>query len=330
MEKNSKITNSLKTERENYFVSLAPHIRSNDSVKKIMLDVIIALIPAMLGSVYFFGMRAVMLIAVSVLSCVGAEYIFQKFFNKEIQIGDLSAVVTGILIAFNLPASAPWWMAVFGSVFAIVVIKQCFGGIGFNFMNPALGARIVIMASWAKLMTNYIAPQGFNTGLVVDAASSATPLQLIKSGSYEQLPSLMDMAIGNISGVIGETSAILLLIGGIYLVIRGVISFKTPVIYIVTTAIFLLVLGMPMEIIPYELLGGGLFLGAIFMATDYASSPNNVKGKIIFAVGCGLITALIRVKGSLPEGVSYAICLMNVATPLIDKFTRTEAYGEAK
>ncbi|WBW50556.1 RnfABCDGE type electron transport complex subunit D [Peptoniphilus equinus] len=325
------------------FVSLAPHVRSNDTTQKIMRDVIIALVPAMAGSIYFFGMNAAMLMAVCVASCVLAEFIFQKAMKKEVRIGDLSAVVTGILIAFNLPATAPWWMAAFGSAFAIIVIKECFGGIGSNFMNPAIGARIVIMASWAKLMTDYVSPEMVKNGgqLVVndawavssasaDAVAYATPLGMLKAGTYEQLPSLMDMATGNIGGVIGETSAILLLIGALYLIVRKVMSPLIPVVYIATTAVVLVIAGVPVEYLPYHILGGGLILGAFFMATDYASSPINVKGKIIFAIGCGVVTAVIRTKASLPEGVSYAIALMNVCTPLIDRLTRTEAYGEAK
>ncbi|EFI41985.1 MULTISPECIES: RnfABCDGE type electron transport complex subunit D [Peptoniphilus] len=325
---NKKIVKEPATLKGNeFFVSLAPHLRSKDSVQRIMLDVIIALIPALAGSVYFFGLRALMLVMICVISCVATEYVFQKFMHKEIQIADLSAVVTGILIAFNLPATAPWWMAAFGSIFSIAVVKECFGGIGCNFMNPALAARIVIMASWAKKMTDYVAPV---RQVAVDAATSATPLQLIKAGDFTNLPALKDMIIGNISGVIGETSAILLLIGGIYLVVRGVINFRIPLVYVITTIVFLFIFGIPAEIIPYEVFGGGLFLGAIFMATDYTTTPMNNRGKIIFALGCGIITAVIRVKGSLPEGVSYSICLMNVATPLIDKLTRTSAYGEAK
>lgn len=320
---------------QEYYVSLAPHIRSNDTVSKIMLDVIISLIPAMIGSIYFFGVHAAILLAVCVLSCVATEYLFQKATKKPIRIGDLSAVVTGILIAFNLPATMPWWMAMFGSVISILVVKECFGGIGYNFMNPALAARIIIMASWAKDMTNYVSPAqlkaGFDTvATATDAVSSATPLQMIAANNLKELPSMMDMFIGNIGGVIGETSALLLLLGFLYLVIRKVVTVEIPVIYIVVTAICLVILGIPMDIIPYEILGGGLMLGALYMATDYTTTPMNKKGKIIFAIGCGIITALIRVKASLPEGVSYAICLMNVATPLIDKFTKTSAYGEAK
>ncbi len=333
MEKNT-MKNELVNQNAERFVSLAPHIRSNDTVSKIMLDVIIALVPAMIASVYFFGLRSLLLIATCVISCVATEYITQSALKKTIQVRDLSAVVTGILIALNLPIEFPIWMAIFGSVFAILVVKECFGGIGFNFMNPALAARLVLMASWAKNMTAYLSPeiikQGLNTSATFDASTYATPLQQISSGAFENLPPLADMFIGNIGGVIGETSALALIIGFIYLVARKVISWEIPVIYIVVTAIFLPILGVPFEYVPHELLAGGLMLGAIFMATDYSTNPINRKGRIIFAIGCGFLTALIRVKASLPEGVSYAICLMNLATPLIDKLTKTEAYGEAK
>lgn len=331
----SKSNEPLVNER---FVSLAPHVRSNDTTQKIMRDVIIALIPAIIGSIYFFRMKAAMLLVVCIASCVLSELCFQKLMHKEVRISDLSSVVTGILIAFNLPATAPWWMGAFGSIFAIIVIKECFGGIGFNFMNPAIGARIVIMASWAKLMTNYVSPEMVHkvseaanaVSGATDAVSYATPLKLLKSGAYEQLPSLMNMATGNIGGVIGETSAILLLIGALYLIVRKVITPLIPLVYIGTTAVVLMLCGVSVEFLPYHLLGGGLILGAFFMATDYTTTPMNNKGKVIFAIGCGLVTAIIRAKANLPEGVSYAIALMNVATPLIDRFTRTEAYGEAK
>ena len=325
---NNKIHKDPMTKNEARFVSLAPHIRSNDSVKKIMLDVIIALIPAMIASVYFFGMRSIALIATCVISSVLTEYITQKALKKTIQVKDLSSVVTGILIALNMPQSFPLWMAAFGSVFAILIVKECFGGIGFNFMNPALAARLVLMASWPKQITDYVSPDVLKGS--VDAVSSATPLQIISSGDLTNLPALKDMFMGNIGGVIGETSAIALLIGFVYLVIRKVISWEIPVIYVATTAVFLIIFGIPANLVPYELLAGGLLLGAIFMATDYTTNPINKKGRLIFAIGCGLLTALIRVKASLPEGVSYAICLMNLATPLIDKLTVTSAYGEAK
>lgn len=319
------------TVNEARFVSLAPHIRANDTVRKIMLDVIIALVPAMIASVYFFGMRSILLILTCVVACVATEYVTQSALKKTVQIRDLSAVVTGILIALNMPQSFPLWMAAFGSVFSILIVKECFGGIGFNFMNPALAARLVLMASWPKQITGYISPELLKQGVTdLDSITYATPLQLIAAGDFANLPQMKDMFIGNIGGVIGETSAIALLIGFVYLVVRKVISWEIPVIYVATTAVCLGILGIPMNIIPYELLAGGLLLGAIFMATDYTTNPINRKGRIIFALGCGILTAVIRVKASLPEGVSYAICLMNLATPLIDKLTVTSAYGEAK
>lgn len=328
---NNKITKDPMTVNEARFVSLAPHIRSNDTVQKIMLDVIIALVPAMIASVYFFGMRSILLILTCVVACVATEYVTQSALKKTVQIRDLSAVVTGILIALNMPQSFPLWMAAFGSVFSILIVKECFGGIGFNFMNPALAARLVLMASWPKQITGYISPELLKQGVTdLDSITYATPLQLIAAGDFANLPQMKDMFIGNIGGVIGETSAIALLIGFIYLVVRKVISWEIPVIYVATTAVCLGILGIPMNIIPYELLAGGLLLGAIFMATDYTTNPINRKGRIIFALGCGILTAVIRVKASLPEGVSYAICLMNLATPLIDKLTITSAYGEAK
>ena len=328
---NNKITKDPITVNEARFVSLAPHIRSNDTVQKIMLDVIIALVPAMIASVYFFGTRSLLLILTCVVACVATEYVTQTALKKTVQIKDLSAVVTGILIALNMPQSFPLWMAAFGSVFSILIVKECFGGIGFNFMNPALAARLVLMATWPKQITDYISPELLKQGVTdLDSITYATPLQLIAAGDFANLPQMKDMFIGNIGGVIGETSAIALLIGFVYLVVRKVISWEIPVIYVATTAVCLGILGIPMNIIPYELLAGGLLLGAIFMATDYTTNPINRKGRIIFALGCGILTAVIRVKASLPEGVSYAICLMNLATPLIDKLTVTSAYGEAK
>lgn len=301
-------------------VSLAPHIRSNDSVRRIMLDVIIAMVPAMIGSIYFFGLAAAKLILISVVSAVAFEAATQKVFKKDILIGDLSAVVTGILLAFNLPASAPWWIAVFGAGFAIIIVKECFGGIGSNFMNPALAARAALVASWPSIMSSYVNPDGI---------ASATPLAILKSGSGS-LPSITRMAIGDIGGSLGETSAILLIIGGLYLIIRGVIEWKIPTFYVLSTFAMLLLLGVGMNDVVYHILGGGLMLGAFFMATDYSSSPVTPVGRIIFAVGAGILTALIRVKGSMPEGVSYAILLMNVAAPVIERFTRPRVFGEVK
>lgn len=301
-------------------MSLAPHLKSNESTRRIMLDVIIALTPAMIGAIYYFGFNALKLIVISVVSAVVFEMGAQKFFKKDILIGDLSAVVTGLLLAFNLPAGVPWWIPVFGAAFAIIIVKEFFGGIGSNFMNPALAGRAALVASWPVLMGTYMGPDGI---------TGATPLTLIKSGS-ESLPSITNMFIGNIGGSLGETSALLLLIGGIYLLIRKVIDWKIPIFYIGTTVIMLLLLGVNTDLLLYHVLGGGLVLGAFFMATDYSSSPVTPMGRIIFGIGAGVLTALIRVKGGMPEGVSYAILLMNVASPVIEKFTKPKVFGRVK
>lgn len=304
---------------EMLIVSDSPHLRSNESVRRTMLDVIIALLPATIGSIYFFGMNALMLVLVTIISAVVFEAAFQKLFKRPVRIGDLSAVVTGLLLALNLPATAPWWVAVFGSGFAIIIVKEFFGGVGQNFMNPALGARAALVASWPGIMTNYVNPDGM---------SVATPLTILKEGG--SLPSIERMVVGNIGGVIGETSVILLLIGAAYLLIRKVIDWKIPVLYIATTAIVVLLLGESIDDMIYHILGGGLIIGAFFMATDYASSPVTPVGRIIFGVGCGLLTALIRVLGGMPEGVSYSILLMNVATPVIERWTKPRVFGESK
>jgi len=304
-----------------YRVSLAPYLRSKSTTQKMMLDVIIAMLPALAASIYFFGMNALMLTVVSVISCVVAEVFMQKLFKKKVTVSDLSAVITGILLAFNLPVSAPWWMPVFGGFFAICIVKQIFGGIGSNFMNPALAARAAIMASWPGLITNYITPDG---------VASATPLQLMKAGTTGELPSLMDMAIGNIGGVIGETCSILLVLGGIYLIVKKVIDWKIPCLYILTTTVLLAAFGVDISLLPYHILGGGLILGAFFMATDFVTCPVTPNGRIIFAIGCGIITAIIRVYGGMAEGVSYAIILMNTATPLIESLTTPKIFGEVK
>ena len=301
-------------------VSQAPHLRTNKSVNKIMLDVIIAMTPAIIGSVYFYGLDALKLILITVASCLIFEAGAQKVFKKPIRISDLSAVVTGILLAFNLPANAPWWIAVFGAAFAIIIVKEFFGGLGSNFMNPALAARAALVASWPAIMSTYVNPDGI---------TSATPLALLKSGSTA-LPSINRMLIGDIGGSLGETSAILLLIGALYLLIRGIIDWKIPVLFIGSTCVMLLLLGIDPSLMIYHVLGGGLILGAFFMATDYASSPITPYGKVIFAVGAGVLTALIRVKGGMPEGVSYSILLMNVATPVIERITKPKVFGVIK
>lgn len=328
----NRVTNNPKVEditlEKTLMVSSSPHIRSQESIQRIMLDVIIALTPAMIGSVYFFGLNALKLILISVASSVFFEAIIQKFFKKPITINDLSAVITGILLAFNLPASAPWWLPIIGSAFAIIIVKQFFGGLGSNFMNPALAARAMLLTSWPNHMSTF-------TGTRPDVITSATPLSIMKNsmGSeavVSELPELIDMFVGNIPGAIGETSALLLLIGAIYLIIRQVIDWKIPVFYIGTTFIMLLLLGVDPKLLPYHLFGGGLILGSFFMATDYSSTPVTPKGRIIFGIGAGILTAIIRVNGGYPEGVSYSILLMNVATPLIEKITSPKVFGEVK
>lgn len=331
---NPKKTDSMISDNM-LIVSSSPHIRSEESVKRIMLDVIIALIPAMIGSVYFFGINALKLILISIASSLFFEAAIQKLFKKDITINDYSAIITGILLAFNLPANAPWWIPIFGAGFAIIIVKQFFGGLGSNFMNPALAARAVLLASWPNVMSTYVLPGA-------DAITGATPLAIMKYGGADagasatvaqaaaELPSLMNMFIGNVGGAIGETSAALLLIGALYLIIRKVINWKIPVVYIGTTVVLLFILGVEADQLMYHVLGGGLILGACFMATDYSSTPVTPIGQIIFGIGAGALTALIRVKGGFPEGVSYSILLMNVAAPLIEKFTAPKVFGRVK
>ena len=299
----------------------APHVLSDKNTSSIMRDVIIALIPAIIGSFFFFGFNAIKLTLIAVVAAVLTEFVIQKLTKKPVTINDLSAVITGILLAFNIPPTAPWWIAVIGSVFAIGIAKQAFGGIGQNFINPALAGRAMLLASWPVIMTTWT--KG------ADAVSTATPLAILKGGEGT-LPSLMDTFVGNIGGTIGETSVILLLIGGIYLIIRGIISWKTPVAYIGTVAILTFIFAGGVEPMLFHICSGGLILGAFFMATDYPTTPVTTKGKIIFGIGAGILTTVIRLKGGYPEGVSYSILLMNVATPLIEKFTQPKAFGEVK
>ncbi|MPW24834.1 RnfABCDGE type electron transport complex subunit D [Alkalibaculum sp. M08DMB] len=299
-------------------VSSSPHIRAAHSTNTIMRDVVIALVPALIAGIIFFGINAAVLTIICVLTSVATEAIIQRLMKKEVTINDWSAAVTGVLLGLNLPASAPWWLAVIGSVFAIGIVKQCFGGIGQNFINPALAGRALLVASWPVRMTS---------AAFADATTSATPLALIKSGVTEGLPSYMDLFLGNVAGSMGEVSALALLIGGLYLIIRKVISWRIPVVFIGTVMIFTVVFGQDPI---YHLLSGGLLLGAFFMATDYASSPVTPRAQIIFALGCGILTSVIRLWGGYPEGVSYSILLMNICTPLIERVTVPRVYGEVK
>ncbi|HBD63700.1 MAG TPA: Na+-transporting NADH:ubiquinone oxidoreductase subunit D [Clostridiales bacterium] len=301
--------------------SSSPHIRTDETTQKLMLDVIIGLLPALVASIFYFGSNSIVLIVVAVAAAVATEFACQKFMNRPITVTDLSAVVTGMLVAFNLPPSAPWWIAVAGAIFAIAIVKQIFGGLGFNFLNPALAARAFLMASWSSHITGgFIDP-------VTDAVSSATPLTVIKAGGT-QLPSMMDMLLGNIPGVIGETSSILIILGGLYLIYRGTIKWIIPACYIGTVAVIALIFDGG-SLLPYHLFGGGLMLGAFFMATDFATSPVTDKGKVIYAVGAGMLTMLIRKVGGYPEGVSYSILLMNILTPMINMYVKPQVFGVA-
>lgn len=303
--------------------SSSPHIRSDENVSKIMLDVLIALVPAFIASIFYFGINSLILVVASVLSAVITELACQKIMKKPVTVNDFSAAVTGVLLAFNIPSTAPIWLPIIGSFFAIAIGKQVFGGLGNNFINPALAGRAFLMACWLPLMTDFKAPVG------IDAIATATPLAILK-GTAEtgaQLPSLMEMFMGRIPGSLGETSTLLLILGGLYLIIKKVISWKIPVAYIGTVAVISLITERGIDGMLYHLLAGGLMLGAFFMATDYSSSPISSKGKIIYGIGAGMLTMLIRKLGGYPEGVSYSILLMNVLAPLIDKYTGPKIFG---
>jgi len=305
-----------------------------------MRDVVIALTPATAFGIYKFGMNAFMVVAVAIIAAMVTEAAIQKMRGVPVTVTDWSAALTGLLLAMNVPASAPWWIPVIGSVFAIAIVKQAFGGLGHNFMNPALAARAMLMASWPVRMTAWVKPGLPAVG--PDAVSTATPLAMLKdsyafdvsaavSSSSLQAPGLMDVLVGNVAGCIGEVSAVLLILGGLYLIWRKVISWRIPTIYIGTVAILTFILGgFDINLVLYHLFAGGLMLGAFFMATDYASSPINPRGQMYFALGCGLLTTVIRFYGGYPEGVSYSILLMNVAAPLIEKYSSPRVFGGAK
>lgn len=306
-------------------VSSSPHFNGKKTTQNIMLDVIIGLCPAAIASVVIFGPRALLVIAVCVLSCLLSEYLSRKAMRRPQTVGDLSCVVTGLLLALNLPVTINPLMAAFGGVVAIVVVKQMFGGIGQNFVNPALTARIVLMNSFPAPMTHWTA--AFDYGATADAVTTATPLAGYASNGGAGWPNYLDMLLGVHGGCLGETCALAILIGGIYLIVRKVISPVIPVTYLATVAVFSLILGRdPL----FDLLAGGLMLGAFFMATDYTTSPLYFGARIVFAVGCGLLTVIIREFGSLPEGVSYSIVLMNIITPLIERYVKPRAFGKPK
>lgn len=307
-------------------VSSSPHAHGSLTTQKVMADVLIALAPALLGSVYLFGLRALLVTAVSAAACVFFEWIYRKLMHLDSTVYDLSAVVTGVLLAFVCPATVPLWCILIGDFFAIVVVKQLFGGIGKNFMNPALAAR-AFMFSWPVIMSS-----GFQNAPWVDAVTEATPLAAMH---HYQLPadSVLDMFLGTVGGCLGETSALLLLIGGVYLLIRRVISARIPVAYLATVALIAFAFPMGNDRLTWmlmQLCSGGLMLGAIFMATDYVTSPVTKWGQVIFGIGCGVITMVIRYFGGYCEGVSYAILVMNTLVGLLDKVGRPRKYGKPK
>jgi electron transport complex protein RnfD len=322
---------------EKTYISSSPHIRNKHTTQKIMRDVLIALMPAAIAAIYYFGARAFMIMGMSVISAMLSEYIWQRVTKQRVTVSDLSAAVTGLLLAFNMPASAPVWMPIIGAMFAIIIAKQLFGGLGHNFINPALAARAALMASWPGHMTDFITPG-------VEAISTATPLAIMKENLTLGLPvmenvsyTLRDVILGHVPGCLGEVSALLLFIGGIYLIARRVIRPRIPVAMLGSMFVMLWIFGGQQGLfsadthyIFYQIMSGGAMLGAFFMATDYATTPVTPKGQWIFGIGVGALVVIIRKWGTYPEGVSYAILLMNVAAPLIEKITRPSPFGVQK
>ena len=308
---------------EKLVVSSSPHIHSGVSTQGIMLDVIIALLPASIAAVVLFGLKAFVLIAVSVATAVISEFLFNLIIKKKQTVGDLSAVITGLLLALSLPTTTTVWQIIVGAAFAIIVVKCLFGGIACNFANPAITARVMLLSAFTSSVA------GGTNPTLTDLTAGATPLAAINNGATaDALPSLIDMLIGNRGGAIGETCAIALILGGIYLIARRVISWHTPVIYIGTVFVLSLIIQQDVTMALYQVLGGGLIIGAIFMATDYSTSPTNTLGKVVFALGCGVLTVILRVLSNLPEGVSYAILMMNIISPYIEKLCATAPFGK--
>lgn len=314
-----------------FIVSYAPHIRSNDSISSTMLEVIIALMPLLIGGVYFFGLRALAVCIVTVAACVGSEFLWDKATGKENTTGDLSSVVTGILLSLSLPPTIPYYMAAVGGIFAVIVVKMFFGGVGQNFVNPALAARAFLLASWPVEMTKFVLPM---TKLSVfssntDAVTSPTPLAVIKGTEAVTAASFGDMLWGNVPGCIGEVSAVLILIGGIYLLVRKIIRPIIPFTFIITVGLFGFLFdgGFAQGDFLYHILSGSVMMAGFFMATDYVTSPVTAKGEFIYALGAGIITGVIRLFGGYPEGVTYAILIMNIVTPIIDKYVHPRVFG---
>ena len=310
---------------EKLIVSTSPHIHSKTTTQSIMRDVIIALLPASVSGVILFGLKALLTILVCVATTVLSEFVFNLLNKKEQTVTDLSAVVTGLILALSLPAKANIFHCIVGSVFAIVVVKCLFGGIGCNFANPAATARVFLLIAFSASIGGATAP----TLGGVDLVATATPLEIIKMGGEAELPSLLNMFLGNRAGAIGETSALALILGGAYLIARRVIKWQVPVIYIATVFLFSLIIKQDLTVALYQVLGGGLMLAAFFMITDYSTTPINTLGKMVFAFGCGVITVLIRFWGSYPEGVSFAILLMNILSPYIEKLCARKPFGKA-
>ncbi|MCR5102147.1 MAG: RnfABCDGE type electron transport complex subunit D [Butyrivibrio sp.] len=301
-------------------VSSNPHVRSSVTTSNIMMWVVIALLPTAGFGIYNFGIDALIVLVLSVASTVLTEYIYEKLMKKKITIGDFSAVVTGLLLGLNLPCTVPWWLPIIGGIFAILVVKMVFGGLGQNFMNPALGARCFLVISFPRLMTNF----------VTDVYTSATPLQSLKNG---EAVNILDMIVGKTAGTIGETSMIAIVIGACILIMLGIIDLRIPGTYIVTFVIFITIFGgrgLNGAYISAHLAGGGLMLGAFFMATDYVTSPITNKGKYVYGIILGLLTGIFRIFGSSAEGVSYAIIISNLLVPLIEKYTWPLPFGEKK
>lgn len=307
---------------EKLITSASPHIHSGASTRRIMLDVIIALLPAAIASAVIFGMRANVILLTCIVSAVLAEALFNLITRRAQTVGDLSAVVTGLLLGLNLSTNVPVWQCVIGSVFAVVVVKALFGGLGRNFANPAITARVFMLIAFSSVA-------GGAMPAVVELEASATPLEQLANGA-SQLPSLLDMFIGTYGGAIGETCTAALLLGFIYLLVRKVIRWHIPVVFIGTVFVCSLIASGDVEYALYQILGGGLFLGAIFMATDYVTCPITTKGKVVFALGCGLITFIIRYFCAYPEGVSFSILIMNLLVPYIERFTGNKPLGGSK
>ena len=330
----------MNEEKMLYHVSGAPFVRSKTDTQRIMLDVLIALLPAFCVSVWQFGVQAIIRVVVSVASCVFFEWAYRKLMKKDSTIHDLSACVTGVLMVFCMPSSVPLWMIVWAALFAIVLVKQLFGGIGKNFLNPALVGRACLLASYAGYMTTWLDPAAGKAplmGLVADTMTGATPMSYLKTGDLAALAekySVLDMFLGKTGGSLGEVSALMLIAGGVWLLYRKVISWHIPAAYIGTVAVLSLLFPKGgadnLQFMLYSVFGGGLMLGAIFMATDYATSPVTKKGQLIYGIGCGLFTVFIRYFGSYNEGVCYSIMVMNLFVPLIDKYTKPVRFGTVK